>query len=95
MTEQIGVPDGVEIDLKYYVTSEESGLDMVVTLGGLKSLSAMEDGRAEKGVKELDIAGVNDWRLMTADEVVEYKKLKKEEEDAERRVERGDEDDYE
>lgn len=83
MGEIIQAPEGVEIGLSFYFTSEETGLEVVGNMSGLPALTSF-DGQAD-AAKLAEHFGLNsfadDWRLMTRAEIADYKRREREGED--------------
>lgn len=77
------MPDGVELDLKIYLAGTVSGqeVETVITLGGLTAFSdGVKDAlNVETIVKanNLDALG-SGWRIMTRDEIKDYRERQSE-----------------
>jgi hypothetical protein len=66
------LPEGCEITLSVYGTSDETGLNIVVSLKGMKTyVEGPIDTGAMLRVMPQDVA--TDWRVMTRAEIIEYK----------------------
>jgi hypothetical protein len=73
------LPEGVEASFHIYCTSDKEGIDIVVSLKGLKALPD-EDVDTNGILKTLPEGIADDWRVMTRDEITEYKANEKDEE---------------
>jgi len=75
----IRMPEGVELDLKVYVTGLVEGVEaeIVLTVAGLPAFSDEVNGSLELSriieSYELDKLGT-DWRVMTRAEIADYRK---------------------
>ncbi len=72
--------EGVRYAIHIYVTSDALAADVVVTLEGERPLRPLGERRSLKelveyaGVEPFSaLRGADDWRLMTADEIAQYK----------------------
>lgn len=81
---EINAPEGVEFNIITYMTSDSTGLDVAI---GLKSMKKMVELAEKVDTVALALAhnltnsmGVNDWRVMTRDEIAQYKKAIEDEE---------------
>lgn len=78
------LPEGVEVDLKIYLTGIVEGVatDMVIRLGGMPSFSdsCTEPVDVETLVKTRELDGLgHGWRVMTREEIADYKRRDAEE----------------
>jgi len=83
MADIIHAPEGVEIDLAFYLTSDATGLEMVARIGGLPALTTF-DGKTDANAlaEKLSIQSLaNDWRLMSRAEIADYKRREREGDD--------------
>lgn len=85
------LPEGVEVELKFYLTSDKLDANVVIRLGGMTSFA---DSWADVVVDVNKIATANmldkladDWRVMSREEIAQYKK----DEEAEKASEDEDE----
>jgi hypothetical protein len=68
----IEAPEGVEFNIVIYLTSDLTGIDITVSLQGLCEMASL---------KEVDVVGLcgalpplaSDWRIMTREEIKEFK----------------------
>lgn len=78
------LPEGVEIDIITYVYSPSTDAEVRLRVGGFTSIS-------EDFAKEVDITALKefellkeiatDWRVMTREEISDYKRREREEEE--------------
>jgi len=77
------LPEGTDVDINVYVSSEEAGLETRVSIRGVTRMARAEDIATEVGkiMTSPDLTGLaNDWRLMTRGEIADYRKRQREEE---------------
>jgi hypothetical protein len=82
MSDIIKVPDGIEIDLIMYLTSDSTGANVRYALRGMRALTPFLD-KPDASVLATQaglISMATDWRMMTINEIEEYK-LDEDEED--------------
>jgi hypothetical protein len=82
MSDLIRAPEGVEFWLVAYLKSPSTGIDVAIKLKGLTALAPPEE-RPIDGMSLARTAGlldvgqgvdkINDWRVMTREEIREYK----------------------
>lgn len=93
------LPEGVVATLDFYITSDSSGLEAVMSIKGLTvvpdfrltpDLDALVLIKAAGGVVETLREIADDWRMMTRAEVGDYNRRKREEEAEDRRREAED-----
>jgi hypothetical protein len=82
------LPDGCECRLDFYLTSDSTGLEVKLGLGGMTSIpDTIEPAPAMKLVQSLGVAVApleemaDDWRFMSRAEIAEYKQQEQEDED--------------
>jgi hypothetical protein len=72
------LPIGVELQVNIYLTSDSAGLDLKLSVAGLPympDIPATPDARRLAAALGRDVPDdANDWRLMTVDEIRQYKK---------------------
>lgn len=69
-------PEGVEVDVNYYFTSPSTGVDVTVGLKGLEAFSGFDHPRyasADIAKTMLPQGMATDWRVMTRQEIKDYK----------------------
>lgn len=67
------LPEGFELSLSCYLTSESTGLDTRVRLSGMKQFS-LDNLHAEAFARTAELLAIaDDFRPMTRDEIAEYK----------------------
>jgi hypothetical protein len=71
------LPEGVEVSFQVYCTSDSTGIDIVVSLKGMKQLP-VEAGLIDTAGILRSLPEADDWRVMTRDEITEYKANEKE-----------------
>lgn len=77
-------PDGAEFSITWFVTSESTGLDMEIKVGGLPIMPTFDKAPdLKKMLEEMGAASVYapDLRLMTRDEIRAYKAAQKDDEE--------------
>lgn len=76
----IHAPEGIEIDILVYLTSDETGIDVVGRIGGMTALPEFTGNASPDGlVKALGPHTLaNDWRLMSREEIANYKRRERE-----------------
>lgn len=73
----ITAPVGIELSMMMYLTSDTMGADVKLTIGGLPKLMPFSDKFNPMGLLRLKMPEImtvaDDFRLMTRDEIREYK----------------------
>lgn len=69
---EIVAPEGITIDINIYATSPSAGVEAVIKLGGMRGLKPFEDDLSAETLLQRFPPIIDDWRLMTADEIKEY-----------------------
>lgn len=84
MANIIEAPEGAEFEVSFFLTSDESGLEIKLALGGMTILVDFTNkADAGKLAEHFNLDGLaSDWRLMTRDEISDYKRREREEEAA-------------
>ena len=69
----IPLPEGMEVSVLVYFTSDKEDVDIVVTLSGMKAFPS-ERLTPDAGLFMKQLPDfTDDWRLMTSQEISEYK----------------------
>ncbi|MEZ2409808.1 hypothetical protein AB6806_23740 [Bosea sp. RCC_152_1] len=81
MSDIIKCPEGVELDLVTYLTSPSKGIDTRVAARGFQVMVPLKTEIDVKAFVEANGLSkfADDWRVMTRDEIKEYKATENEE----------------
>ncbi|HEY8136277.1 MAG TPA: hypothetical protein VIF61_00455 [Methylocystis sp.] len=79
----IDLPAGFDVTLNAYFTSPSTGLEAKVGIAGLRSIAQIDPQKVDVDGVISNLIGsgtADDWRLMTAEEVADYRRREAEDE---------------